>query len=1075
MRRGWFGGLIALGILGGSCVDDAAVRCADGTLCPPGYGCVIAVDGEPATCALDSFRDACVGADEDDSCVVPGAVAGRCHLGICRAVVCGDGLRQGDEACDDGNTVGADGCNASCTSNERCGNGIVELAERCDAGPANADLPDAPCRLGCELPRCGDGIVDDSLGEVCDDGNTVSADGCNGSCTSDERCGNGVLELTERCDAGAANADQPNAPCRVDCTLPTCGDGIIDSDRGETCDDGNVEPGDGCTFACVVESCGNGVIDYFAGEECDDGPANSLAPDAGCRPTCLRPRCGDGVADPLAGEACDDGLGDGVTTGNRDLPNAGCRTDCELPRCADGVLDDARGEVCDDGNAASGDGCAADCASDETCGNGVVDAIAGEVCDDGNAIGHDGCTACTVDTLAWARAEAAASPRSGYCGAYDPSRQVFVTFGGRLDAPSYEFLAETWENADGTWRRRYPRVSPPGRIQCAMAYDPRRGRIVLSGGAAAIGFVASDTWEWDGETWVQVATSGAGQRYRHRLEYVGSREAMLLYGTETSSTTYTWNGSAWSYQGLGPSPGRWDAGLAYDPVRDVVVMFGGGRSSGNPAPKNDTWEWDGSSWTQMAPTTVPPAVAIPMLWYSQVDHAVTLHVGDGNRWWYQDGEWTAVPLSASGPPAATDGMIGAAHDRQLLLGSTLWRFDVGTNRWAVAPSVPAPTRTLAAGAFDHEQRAVMVFGGSELGVATDTLYAWDGTSWRQLPPTSPWPSARWGHAMTYDGWRRRLVLFGGEDAGGARGDLWEWDGQAWTQIAVAPTWPAARAWASLTFDPVRGVSLLVAGRTAPGTYLADTWAWDGVAWTALPNLAGSARGGHGAAWDAAAGELIISGGAYRASASPTTLNQHLTDTLSWNGTSWTNRGSFSTLVPMRGFQSLTYDPFRRRVIQLGGVGFSSYPRDAWEWDGAASTWRFLNSTGPASAGHVAAFDPLRAELVVLNSENGVDGPGVWTLRRTTQRAEESCLEGIDVDLDGDSGCADADCWPYCAPSCPPEASCADEAPSCGDGICAAIEDCQRCSTDCGVCPSLCGDGGCGDDESQATCPGDCLA
>src|SRR5690606_20446340 len=44
------------------------------------------------------------------------------------------------------------------------------------------------------------------------------------------------------------------------------------------------------------------------------------------------------------------------------------------------------GEVCDDGNNVSGDGCSADCLSDETCGNGYVDAAAGESCDDGNVI-----------------------------------------------------------------------------------------------------------------------------------------------------------------------------------------------------------------------------------------------------------------------------------------------------------------------------------------------------------------------------------------------------------------------------------------------------------------------------------------------------------------------------------------------------------------------------------------------------------------------------------------------------------------------------------------------------------------
>jgi cysteine-rich repeat protein len=42
---------------------------------------------------------------------------------------------------------------------------------------------------------------------------------------------------------------------------------------------------------------------------------------------------------------------------------------------------------------ASGDGCSADCRSNETCGNGVIDTQTGEACDDGNVTPGDGCDA----------------------------------------------------------------------------------------------------------------------------------------------------------------------------------------------------------------------------------------------------------------------------------------------------------------------------------------------------------------------------------------------------------------------------------------------------------------------------------------------------------------------------------------------------------------------------------------------------------------------------------------------------------------------------------------------------------
>src|SRR5262249_41610059 len=46
---------------------------------------------------------------------------------------------------------------------------------------------------------CGDGILQE--GEECDDGNTVSGDGCSATCKH-EVCGNHVLDPGEQCDDG---------------------------------------------------------------------------------------------------------------------------------------------------------------------------------------------------------------------------------------------------------------------------------------------------------------------------------------------------------------------------------------------------------------------------------------------------------------------------------------------------------------------------------------------------------------------------------------------------------------------------------------------------------------------------------------------------------------------------------------------------------------------------------------------------------------------------------------------------------------------------------------------------------
>jgi cysteine-rich repeat protein len=99
--------------------------------------------------------------------------------------VCGNGSIEGDEQCDDGNTVDVDNCRADCRT-AVCGDTIVRTGgdnpEECDDG--NASDTDACISGTCRAARCGDGFVREGQ-EQCDDGNTASGDGCSGTCESE--------------------------------------------------------------------------------------------------------------------------------------------------------------------------------------------------------------------------------------------------------------------------------------------------------------------------------------------------------------------------------------------------------------------------------------------------------------------------------------------------------------------------------------------------------------------------------------------------------------------------------------------------------------------------------------------------------------------------------------------------------------------------------------------------------------------------------------------------------------------------------------------------------------------------
>src|SRR5260221_9028378 len=117
--------LAVLALLGG-CIDAALVPCGD-RLCPVGYSCIA------DRCASPAEITACDGLADGTTCTAPSGV-GQCMNGTCVVYVCGNGIVEGDEACDDGNTVSGDGCRGDC---HICGDGIVDQVEGCDDGNTN--------------------------------------------------------------------------------------------------------------------------------------------------------------------------------------------------------------------------------------------------------------------------------------------------------------------------------------------------------------------------------------------------------------------------------------------------------------------------------------------------------------------------------------------------------------------------------------------------------------------------------------------------------------------------------------------------------------------------------------------------------------------------------------------------------------------------------------------------------------------------------------------------------------------------------------------------------------------------
>lgn len=351
---------------------------------------------------------------------------------------------------------------------------------------------------------------------------------------------------------------------------------------------------------------------------------------------------------------------------------------------------------------------------------------------------------------------------------------------------------------------------------------------------------------------------------------------------------------------------------------------------------------------------------------------------------WTDVNWFQPPPAMTAASAAYDTSdqelvrFGGLNANNVLTNET-WTFSGGqwTNVTATAGSAPPPT-AYGSMVYDAKDGYILEWGGQcYFGPppfpSCNATWTFHNGRWAMLSTLHTPPGESLGISLTYDAADGYVLLYDGD-----ANETWTFVGGAWTQLGTGGgtyLQPGYLRYSTLAYDPADGYSVLFGGQntgatSCPSTDLVcnTTWKFLGGSWTLLsPSVSPPARYRAAMTYDAAAGVVLLFGGAYFANGSTSRYATALNDTWVYTGGSWTLDAG-ANYPQAREAEAMAFDAADNVTVLFGG----SYElpstlaitlSDTWEWGSLSSLPSPLNATLVSSslggdAGMVASLGAL---------------------------------------------------------------------------------------------------------------------